>query len=182
MQNHKRLCDIVRTMSSKLPSRSVTVKVRIGHDEKNPTTHKLVPMLQNAAPGRMAALMIHGRSKLQRYHKLANWDYIYTCAKAQDPNLPLIPIIGNGDIFSFNDWKQHLHMMTDSTPAPSNFVNAELANQRNEEKDSELLGLCSCAMLARGALIKPWLPMELKEQTMLDISASQRLDMMRSFW
>ena len=49
----------------------------------------------------VVAMQIHGRSRLQRYHRLANWDYILQAARSQDPNLPLLPIIGNGDIFRF---------------------------------------------------------------------------------
>jgi tRNA-dihydrouridine synthase 3 len=48
--------------------------------------------------------------------------------------------------------------------------------------DPEAMGLCSCAMIGRGALIKPWLPMEIKESRHIDMSASDRLDMLKKFW
>lgn len=50
------------------------------------------------------------------------------------------------------------------------------------EGDKEVLGLCNCAMLARGALIKPWLPQEIKEQRAIDIPATERLDILRKYW
>ena len=64
-----------------------------------------------------------------------------------------IPVIGNGDIFSFTDYEE------------------KIARE----------GISNTAMLARGALIKPWLPTEIKEQRHWDISASERLEMLKTF-
>lgn len=65
--------------------------------------------------------------------------------------LPM-PVFGNGDILSFEE--ANLHMQTHGV---------------------------SGVMLARGALIKPWLFTEIKEQRHWDISASERLDILRDF-
>jgi len=70
---------------------------------------------------------IHGRSRQQRYSKLANWDYVYECAKKAPTTLP---VVGNGDVFSFVDWNKH------RTECP------ELATD----------------MIARGALVKVSIP------------------------
>ena len=52
-----------------------------------------------------SAITIHGRSRQQRYSKLADWDYIYQCAQKAPDNLH---VIGNGDVFSFTDWNKHI--------------------------------------------------------------------------
>ena len=96
---------------------------------------------------------VHGRSRLQRYNRAANWDYVAQVANSQSDDLPKIPIIGNGDIFSFTDYEE------------------KVARQ----------GIETTAMLARGALIKPWLPTEIKERRHWDISASERLDILKDF-
>jgi tRNA-dihydrouridine synthase 3 len=82
---------------------------------------------------------VHGRSRLQRYSKQANWDYISEVAKSQSPDSPQIPLIGNGDIMSYTDYEE------------------KVARE----------GVSATAMLARGALIKPWLPTEVSFQSSL---------------
>ena len=131
---------------------------------------------------------MHGRSRLQRYHKLANWDYILQAAQSQNPSLRRIPVIGNGDILSWDDWQQHQGLLEDNMHSVAQRsaqvapTNDQFATVDEVEGDKEVLGLCSCAMLARGALIKPWLPQEIKEQRNIDIPATERLDILRKFW
>ena len=115
---------------------------------------------------KIGAIMIHGRSRLQRYSKLADWSYILSAARSQDPSLPYIPIIGNGDVFSWEDWKEHEEM---------------ISNCESDDIDKEGIKLVNCPMIGRGALIKPWLPSELKEKRHIDISASERLDIVKKY-
>jgi tRNA-dihydrouridine synthase 3 len=89
----KKLYEAIQTLTKHL-SRPLTVKIRTGWDDKNPIGHKLIPEFQKIAKGKIAAVMMHGRSRLQRYTGSANWEYILTAARSQDTSLPILPIIG----------------------------------------------------------------------------------------
>lgn len=155
MMRDKRLKDALVGITHALQKCGVSIKMRTGWDTKKPFAHELVPKIQSWGVPGIAAVMIHGRSRLQRYSKEADWDYIVNrVATSQSKSLPEIPIIGNGDIFTFIDY---------------------------QEKVENNSGIVSCAMLARGALIKPWLPTEIKERRHWDISASERLDILKDF-
>nr|GEX09160.1 tRNA-dihydrouridine(47) synthase [NAD(P)(+)]-like [Tanacetum cinerariifolium] len=66
---------------------------------------------------------------------------------------PDLQVLGNGDIFSFSDWNKH---------------------------KSDCPELSSC-MIARGALVKPWLFTEIKEQRDWDISSGERLNIFKDY-
>jgi tRNA-dihydrouridine synthase 3 len=92
LERPKRIEDILNAFS-KSTTREISVKLRIGKDEKHPTIHEnVIPFL-----GKWGVSMatIHGRSRLQRYAKLSNWDYIGTCAEVAKKNGD-IAIIGMG--------------------------------------------------------------------------------------
>mmetsp|Transcript_26053 Transcript_26053/g.41028 ORF Transcript_26053/g.41028 Transcript_26053/m.41028 type:complete len:197 (+) Transcript_26053:1-591(+) len=72
----------------------------------------------------------------------------------ESSRLPVLPVIGNGDILSWRQWEDLKVAHPD---------------------------ILDCAMLGRGALIKPWLPTEIKEQRDWDISAGERLDIFQDF-
>ena len=196
-----RVKQICRTMTQRL-SCPMTLKIRTGWSSSNPIAAAMlskVPLWNAAlAKGRtggpaIQAVTIHGRSRLQRYKNLANWDFIRECARAQaavrvsdadgtgnsntsaaefteaakdeaaaaaaaaagaavSPRQYQAAVIGNGDVYSFTDW------------------NSALAS-----------GELTTCMLARGALIKPWLSTEIKEQRHWDISSGERLDILRDF-
>lgn len=94
-------------------------------------------------------LTIHGRSREQRYTKQADWEYIKTVAETAAP----MPVFGNGDILSYDDYKNALNT------APS----------------------LSGVMIGRGALIKPWIFTEIKEKKLWDISSGERFDILKTY-
>lgn len=74
------------------------LQVRTGFFEGKNRIDSLITDIANWGA---SAVTIHGRSRQQRYSKLANWDYVYQCArKAPDA----LQVMGNGDVFSYLDW------------------------------------------------------------------------------
>ncbi|XP_041811542.1 tRNA-dihydrouridine(47) synthase [NAD(P)(+)]-like [Chelmon rostratus] len=122
----------------------LTVKIRTGVQEKSNVAHKLIPEMKKWG---ISMVTLHGRSREQRYTKLADWDYIKTCSELASP----VPLFGNGDILSYED--------------------------AMKARDTGVSGI----MIARGALIKPWIFTEIKESRHWDISSSERLDILRDF-
>ncbi|XP_038044360.1 tRNA-dihydrouridine(47) synthase [NAD(P)(+)]-like [Patiria miniata] len=136
--------DIVRGMDAVLDV-PVTVKMRTGISEKHNIAHKLIPKIYDWGA---SLVTLHGRSREQRYTRTADWSYIRECVEIAKPH----PLIGNGDILSFEDVTAHL-------------------------ENSGAAGV----MIARGALIKPWVFTEIKEQRHWDISANERLGILRDY-
>nr|GME10461.1 tRNA-dihydrouridine(47) synthase [NAD(P)(+)]-like [Ipomoea batatas] len=125
----------------------IDIVVRTGYFEGKNRIHSLIADIRNCGA---TAVTIHGRSRQQRYSKLADWGYIYQCAKTAPKSLQ---VLGNGDVFSYVDWNKH------KTDCPE---------------------LSTC-MIARGALIKPWIFTEIKEQRHWDISSGERLDILKDY-
>ena len=147
MDKTTRVKQILHGMRSVLKDKPLTIKVRIGIDDGKPLAHKLVPIIADL---RLDALTIHGRTRQQRYTKEADWSYIRQLVDIAQPlNLP---IIGNGDILSYEDY-----------------------NLRKQTSGVDSM------MIARGALIKPWIFTEIKEQRYWDIRSTERLDMLQRY-
>lgn len=125
----------------------ITVKVRTAYFEGRNRIDSLIEDIGNWGA---TAVTIHGRSRQQRYSKLADWDYIYRCVQKAPHSLQ---VLGNGDVFSYLDWNKH-------------------------KTDCPKLSAC---MVARGALIKPWIFTEIKEQRHWDISSGERLNILKDY-
>lgn len=87
---------MVRLTKSVIKSTSlpVTVKTRLGWDEKTKNIEEVAERLQDIG---IKALSIHGRTRVQMYKGEADWRLI---AKVKENPRITIPIFGNGDIDS----------------------------------------------------------------------------------
>jgi tRNA-dihydrouridine synthase len=72
----------------------VTVKTRLGWDDKNIKILEVAQRLQDVG---VQALTIHGRTRKQMYKGSADWSYI---AEVKHHPSIHIPIFGNGDVDS----------------------------------------------------------------------------------
>jgi len=81
----------------------VTVKTRLGWDDKNLVITELAEQLQDCG---IQALTIHGRTRAQMYTGEADWTLI-----GEVKNNPRIhiPIIGNGDVTSVSDAQERFN-------------------------------------------------------------------------
>ncbi|KAJ7165475.1 zinc finger dihydrouridine synthase [Mycena crocata] len=155
LDNPNRLGKIVTGMARALGGIPVTVKLRTGVKDGKNTAHKLMPRLGPEYGA--GAITLHGRSRQQRYTKVADWAYIKECvdalrAREAEEDLPRIPIFGGGDCFSSKGYWDCV-------------------------EQSGVDGV----MVARGALIKPWIFTEIKEHREWDISARERLEGIRNY-
>ena len=157
-------------------------------------THEIAPKM---ASWGVSALTLHGRTRQQRYARTADWGYIERVAAAA----PDLQLVGNGDVFSFTDFHSHLESGAWRSRAPCpdcqcTLFPAETSSDgprapRHAGLPARILmaradpltaaGALSTCMIARGALIKPWLFTEIKESRHWDISAGERLDMLKRF-
>lgn len=175
---------ILRGMNAVSNEVPITVKIRMGTKDNDPTADKLVQRFVigggeardlGEGPAGVAAITLHGRSRQQRYTRSANWSYISDCAGVisrlhteQDDitdtvreadarqqtasNNGKVYFIGNGDCYSHEDYDSAL---------------------TNSKVDA--------VMIARGALIKPWVFEEIEQRQYLDKTATERLAYIEQF-
>ncbi|KAI6126750.1 hypothetical protein F5141DRAFT_1083094 [Pisolithus sp. B1] len=148
-----KLGKIIVGMNKALGEIPVTVKLRTGVKDGRNTAHKLMPRLSTEWGA--GCITLHGRTRQQRYTKLADWDYIRQCvdavrARESEEGLAPVPIFGGGDCFSSQDYWEK----TEGTGVDG-------------------------IMIGRGALIKPWIFTEIKERREWDISSTERLELIR---
>ncbi|KAF8433388.1 hypothetical protein BGX38DRAFT_1101965 [Terfezia claveryi] len=172
LDQHGKLFKMLKGMAYVSGETPITCKIRMGTKDANPSAKKLLQKLWSA--GDVSAVTLHGRSRQQRYTREADWGYIAECAALIEglkkegnmevdtagwkeghdlPQATVMHFIGNGDVYSHHDYYAHL------TAAPA----------------------LSSVMVARGALIKPWIFEEIEKKQYLDKSGSERLEYVRDF-
>ena len=184
LDSQGKLLRILRGMSLVSGAMPITCKIRTGVADAHQSAGKLLYRLQKEAPVDMVCL--HGRSRRQRYSREADWGYIADCARqisqykqqhAADADSQAhmeqsadagpassvvntwgyapggeMSFLGNGDIYSHHDYYDHLeHARVDG------------------------------CMIARGALIKPWIFEEIDRRQSIDYSSNDRLQMLKKF-
>ena len=168
----------------------------------------------NSPPSGVAAITLHGRSRQQRYTRSADWDYISQTSglvahlnesrqTADSTILP--PPTPESDLIS--SITQTMHDQTDTIHSPDPRDQAPLPDSSTADTTSSpplyFLGNgdiysphhyhthlsatnCHSLMLARGALIKPWLFTELQSPNTQDMGltdprSSERLELVKRF-
>ncbi|KAK5561875.1 tRNA-dihydrouridine synthase 3 [Exophiala xenobiotica] len=185
MDSPPKLEKMLRGMNAVSGETPVTVKIRMGTRDKQPTAQKLVERLVLGAgqtegnPCGVAAITLHGRSRQQRYSRSADWDYITQTAN-------LIKKLG-----------AKADSLADTIREPDE---RDLPNGHNSSRHGKVFFLgngdvyshehyydhiehakVDGVMAARGALIKPWLFEEIAAGQYLDKSSSERLQIIEKF-
>lgn len=86
------LHDVKAVLDAKTPEIPLTLKCRIGWDDDSINVMETLKIAEGEG---VEMLTVHGRTRLQGYNGLANWDWIGKVAAAAK-----IPVIGNGDVNS----------------------------------------------------------------------------------
>lgn len=162
MEQAPKLLRVLKGMNACSGDIPVTLKIRTGTKDNKNIAKSLVEKV--LAEGDTAAITLHGRSRQQRYTKEADWNYIGEVGKVikewnekkeedkERSDIQRTNFVGNGDVFTYEDWYKGVGL---------------------EGVDS--------VMVARGALIKPWIFEEVESQQYLDKSATERLEYLKQY-
>lgn len=157
-----KLVRILKGMNACSGDIPVTFKIRTGTKDNKRTAISLVNRVLSETS--VAAVTLHGRSRQQRYTKEADWSYIAEVGKTvqefnhkNEENKDAketrpVWFVGNGDCFTHEQWHEAVG---------------------TEGIDS--------VMVARGALIKPWIFEEINAGQYLDKSATERLEQLKTY-
>jgi tRNA-dihydrouridine synthase 3 len=113
----------------------VTVKLRLGWSSEKPTYMKIARAAQDAGAD---AVILHARSRAQRYRRPADWSHVRELVEELD-----IPVIGNGDLFGWQDARRRVEetgcaaVMIGRWALAKPWVFREFAESREIEMDAD---------------------------------------------
>ncbi len=134
LQRTGKVAAIVAAMKAAV-SVPVTVKLRLGWSDEKPTAHKIALAAQEAG---MDAVVLHPRSRAQRYRRPADWGFVRSLAEDLR-----VPVIGNGDILTWRDAKRRMSetgcaaVMTGRWSLAKPWIFREYAEKRDIEPGPE---------------------------------------------
>jgi nifR3 family TIM-barrel protein len=99
LKNPEHLTDLI-TKLNKAVKNPITIKIRKGIDDKTTNAIQIAKLAEKAGA---SAIAIHGRTQRQGYSGQADWQIIKKVKQTIN-----IPVIGNGDIFTPEDFKKRL--------------------------------------------------------------------------
>eukprot|EP01028_Stygiella_incarcerata_P000814 TRINITY_DN1126_c0_g3_i1.p1 TRINITY_DN1126_c0_g3~~TRINITY_DN1126_c0_g3_i1.p1 ORF type:complete len:656 (-),score=189.42 TRINITY_DN1126_c0_g3_i1:65-1993(-) len=146
---------VTSALARHLKSVPLSVKTRMGSSHGNLYAEDVLRSCQKislATGNSIQSMVLHGRTRMQRYTKAADWGFIRSIQTIGD-SLG-IDVIGNGDVYLPED---AIKIGGFNTP-----------DQRS-------------VMIGRGALVKPWIFDEIRENRLIDMRSSQRLDILKKF-
>ena len=197
MDSPGKLAKILRGMNTVSNEIPITCKIRTGTKDGKPTAQKLVERLvlgdergpgggsfanASGAPSGVAAVTLHGRSRQQRYTREANWEYIAETAslikrlnEKADKRADTVRELDERDLAN-----PHKGSSTSRTAKVFFLGNGDVYSHEHYKAHIAHAGVDTC-MVARGALMKPWIFEEIAAGQYLDKSSSQRLEYVEKF-
>jgi tRNA-dihydrouridine synthase 3 len=94
MDRPKKVGEIVTAMRA-VTDRPLSVKMRLGYRDDRP---RFLEVAEEAVAAGADALVLHGRSRTQRYKRASDWDAVAALVE-QSP----VPVVGNGDLLTWRD-------------------------------------------------------------------------------
>ncbi|KAK6441158.1 tRNA-dihydrouridine synthase 3, partial [Oleoguttula sp. CCFEE 5521] len=173
---------ILRGMNTVSKDVPITVKIRMGTKDRHATALKLCQRLvlggpEAQSPAGVAAITLHGRSRQQRYTRTADWEYIAECAalvaKLKTSSADAMDTVREVD-------GRDLSSSINSNGLPYFIGNGDILTHEDYDRAVTYEGVDS-AMIARGALIKPWIFEEIASKQYIDKSATERLAYVEQF-